>query len=183
MQGNNYTLPSKVFINANIIYRYYKSTSNASDSILVQPLYSPLGNSYTFLHKNASIAFSPNYQFAVAWTGNTQIYIYNTINFNLLYIFNQSMVGTLYTTNTIKFSQDSSLIVIEADQFASVKVLNLTSFSVIYSFTISTAVTGAVFLTNNVVLILVKNLNNTLWFLSENVRIYITNLSIAATTF
>jgi hypothetical protein len=183
MTGNNGTLPSKVFINGDIVYRYYKSTSNASDSIFVQPISNPSGDNYTFLHKNASITFSPNYQFAITWTANTQIYIYNTTGFNLLYIFNQSMVWTLCTTNTIKFSEDSSLIVIEADQYTSVKVLNLTSFSIVYTFTISTAVTGAIFLTNNVVLILVKTSNNTLWFLSENIRMYITNISISANTF
>ena len=183
MLGNFGTSPTRVFLNGNITYRYYQSTTSAYDYILVQSVLSLSGTSHTFAHKNASINFSPNYQLAITWTGSTKIYIYNTTNFALLYIFNQSMVGTQYTTSSIKFSSDSTLIVIEADQYTSVKVLNVTNFAVVYSYTISTAVIGAVFLTNDMVLILVQTSNNTLWFLSENMHIPITNITIPADTF
>jgi len=48
-------------------YAYFKNTLQ-SDSIIVQDKNTGIVTSFALLHKNASIIFSPDYHYAIAWT-------------------------------------------------------------------------------------------------------------------
>jgi len=122
-----------IFINDSI-----KITNSATSNVIT----------YRLPHFNCSLVFSPNYVYAVAWDKFTRIYVYNATNFALLRIVNDSVMGASFVTDNIEFNVDSTLIIVEADNFNSVKVISLIDFNVVNSLSINTAVIGSMFISD-----------------------------------
>jgi len=100
-----------MFINDNFTYKYFKNAFS-SDEVIIYNNAMSTSSSHTLLHINAKLVFSPDYQFAFAWTKYTKIYIYNATTFGLLYIFNDSIISAVDKTETLNFCHDSSCLII-----------------------------------------------------------------------
>jgi hypothetical protein len=125
--------PWTTFVANSVVYSFFSAAAQ-SDSLYCLRL----SNNSTFTVAlptvNSSIAVSPDRRYGLVWTQYSQLYIYNvTNNFSLLYVYNNSIINQKGTTQSIKFSSDSAMAILETDNHNPIQVIDLTDFSTPFS--------------------------------------------------
>ena len=88
---------------------------------------------------------TPNSQLLLVWDQYSTVYVYSISNYSLLHTFNQTYSATPGLTNSLSFTDNSSLVLVERDALP-IFVLNLTDYTVAGEHDFSSTLAGTTIL-------------------------------------